>query len=321
MPHSEHVAGFVLPMPEYSAHRKMAKFVGRITPETRVSGTARFLDALQKNYGFYQSTPGYAPKQAAVSSDDDRLTRFARRGIAAYRLPDTVKAQVRADLKPLIAELAAAIEEKEPSARKFRDLNRQIERKRFPGVFEGLAGWVGQSGVLAMFEAYVGARLQVSTLALQKNDDITARSHYGEIGRDGLPANKTSYMHIDSSIWPTVKILIYLTDVETTTGPFHYCLGSHLLPSLFEFMVRKTNDGLKLPAEEFLALPDEFRQHTLFGEFVDGSDPVSADLLSREWPVVSQDGDVICFDNNGVHRGGFVQSGHRLMLQMNFVAA
>ncbi len=41
-------------------------------------------------------------------------------------------------------------------------------------------------------------------------------------------------------------------------------------------------------------------------------------MLANE--VVCTDGrsDLALFDNNGVHRGGFVRSGHRFMLQCQF---
>lgn len=315
-------AGYVLPMPDYPAHRKMARHLAAVTPEVRNRALAAFLALLQKNYAYYYSTPGYEPKAAALASDDALLAGFARHGIVAHRLPEAVKSRVRDDLAPLIQELSDTIAGKEPRARKFRDLNRLITPDRFPGAIQALSEWFGGSPLKPMFEAYVGSPLRISNIALQKNDDETALAHYGPIGSDGLPAgNKTRYMHIDSTIWPTVKILIYLNDISEDGGPFRYCLGSHLQPSQFEFLVRKTNDGLKLVAEEFLSLPEEFRQHALFGDFVDGSDLAAADLLGREWAVRSTDGDVICFDNNGVHRGGFVRSGYRLMLQINFLTA
>lgn len=310
--------GYVLPAPDYPAHRKMAKHLPAITPEVRGRSLAKFFHALQRSYGYYYSTPGYAPKAAARAADDVRLAGLARRGVAAARLPEAVKDRVRQALEPLVDELSAGIESKEVGARKFRDLNRRVDPAAFPVVFELFGQWLDESGIMAMFSAYSGAPLKMGSLFVQKNDAETSKHRYGVISEDGLPASRLGYMHIDSAVWPTVKILIYMTDVDIDGGPFRICVGTQALPSLFEFLVRKTNDGLKLPAEEFLALPDEFRQHALFGDYVDSSDAAAADLLAREWPVLSTDGDVICFDNNAVHRGGFVRKGHRLMLQLNF---
>lgn len=311
-------AHFALPTPDYLASRRMAKALPRVTPEARARGLDAFFEALRKNYAYFMATPGYEPKLRALRSDLPDLPAFARQGVRLFRLPHAAKAGIRSALAPLIAELSDAIAGKDPAALKFRDLNRRVDPAAFPGVFAALDEWLGASSARGMLEAYAGSPLLIGSVFLQKNDDATTRVHYGEIGEDGLPASRTSYMHIDSAIWPTVKILVYLNDIEATTGPFRYCIGTHMLPSLFEFMVRKTNDGLKLPAEEFLGLPVEFRQHALFGDFIDQFDPAGLDLLGREVPLLSESGDVICFDNNGVHRGGFVQAGHRLMLQVNF---
>lgn len=312
---------YMLPMPDYSQHRKMAKYLSSITPEVRAESLGKFFHAFQRGYAYYYATPGYAPKAEALNAEDRNLRALARRGISASRLPEAVKAGVIAELAPLIEELSAGIEGKPVNERKFKDLNRQVEPERFPGVFEAFQRWLDDSGIQGMCSAYAGAGLKIGSLFLQKNDAETSRLHYGEISEEGLPTVPASYMHIDSAIWPTVKILIYLNEIDIDTGPFRFSVGTHVLPSLLEFMVRKTNDGLKLPPAEFLALPEEFRQHALFGDFIDAADPLAVDLLAREWAVQSSDGDVICFDNNGVHRGGFVRQGHRLMLQMNFAVA
>ncbi len=89
----------------------------------------------------------------------------------------------------------------------------------------------------------------------------------------------------------------------------------------FEAVVRKTNDKLRQDPTRFLALPCEFGQHANFGDFIDEATPGAKELLANEIAAGDGRSDLALFDNNGVHRGGFVRSGHRFMLQCHFSSA
>ncbi|HEY5411123.1 MAG TPA: hypothetical protein VIJ94_10400, partial [Caulobacteraceae bacterium] len=101
-------------------------------------------------------------------------------------------------------------------------------------------------------------------------------------------------------------------------GPFRYVRGSHRLMGDFEALVRKTNDKLRQQTVRFLALPPEFGQHANFGDYIDETTPGAAGLLAKEVALTDGRSDLALFDNHGVHRGGFVRSGHRFMLQCHF---
>jgi hypothetical protein len=146
---------------------------------------------------------------------------------------------------------------------------------------------------------------------------VTARD-YGPLDADGVPSPSTRYMHIDSAMWPPVKVLIYLSPVTADQGPFRYVEGSHRLASEFELMVRKVNDRKTITGPLFMALPPQFRMYTLFGDVLDPESQGARELLSRERAYCDGVSDLILFDFNGVHRGGFVRSGHRYLLQCHF---
>jgi hypothetical protein len=131
----------------------------------------------------------------------------------------------------------------------------------------------------------------------------------------------TSYMHVDSVHWPNIKALIYLDDVGPDQGPFRYVCGSHRLMQPYEAAVRKTNDKLRHQLVELCALPPEYAQHAIFGDYIDPESPEARALLAREAQVCDGGSDLVLFDNNGVHRGGMVREGHRYMLQCAFDAA
>ena len=127
-------------------------------------------------------------------------------------------------------------------------------------------------------------------------------------------------MHIDSALWPPLKVLIYINQVTKDQGPFRYVVGSHRIATEFELMVRKTNDKTGIHNEQFMALPPQFRMYTEFGDALEPHNEGAAALLQKEVAYCDGTSDLVMFDFNGVHRGGFVRQGHRYILQCCFEA-
>jgi hypothetical protein len=111
--------------------------------------------------------------------------------------------------------------------------------------------------------------------------------------------------------------LVYLTDVTAENGPFRYIAGSPRYADPLDLVIRKTTDlaAADLPLERFLALPAVFRRRTHFGFDLPDGHPSTGALLSQEIEVTSDEGDLMCFDYNGIHRGGMVTRGRRVVLQ------
>lgn len=100
--------------------------------------------------------------------------------------------------------------------------------------------------------------------------------------------------HRDSLHRRQLKVMIYLSEVAQTSGPFEYVIGSHKIKSK-------------------LAL--EFSRG--FGKFRYSSDEINsyvrenAKLITR---CISGPGTVVIFDSSGLHRGMPIRSGTRMAL-------
>ena len=89
-----------------------------------------------------------------------------------------------------------------------------------------------------------------------------------------------------------------------------------------EGAARRANDRIDLSSctperrRLFHALPRRFRRKAKFGNDLESDHPALARLLASERRFTSADGDLILFDDRGIHRGGLVEAGERFMLQI-----
>jgi len=145
-----------------------------------------------------------------------------------------------------------------------------------------------------------------------------------KLGSDHL--TKYSPWHVDPVI-KTVKIIIYLCDVEEANGPFHYLKGSHLLnDSLLDRVVmhahRFTFSGKpgwtwfndEENRRRFAALPAVLqKKNTIGADFIDRWDMLDS-RSDRIEVLTGRPGTAALFDPLGVHRGGQIVSGERTAL-------
>jgi hypothetical protein len=190
-----------------------------------------------------------------------------------------------------------------------------------PEIFAAVADIFEADKINAAASAYAGRPVTMKTVTVQVNTERATALTYGKLDAEGRPkAKKTRYMHVDSSFWPPLKVLIYLNPVGPDQGPFRYVVGSHRIAGDFELVVRKTNDKYAIHNEMFMALPPAFRQYTEFGDAMDADTEQAAELLAKERAYCDGVSDLVLFDFNGVHRGGFVRQGHRYMIQCSLKA-
>jgi hypothetical protein len=306
---------FALPTPDYEACEAFAPYFAKITKEMRQQALETFMPALQGRY-IQQQRARQRQFDVRIGEGDKVLMALQSDGVLLHAIDEDSRRRIRAYAMPMAEALMARLDTL--NRVKFGDINIPLEPAEHPRLFIEVEAALRACGALAAFSAYSGAELGLLRLSLQVNTERETRLSYGEIEETGVPKRRTTYFHVDSNDWPTVKALLFVSDVGEGQGPFRYVRGSHRLMNDFESAVRKTNDKLRQPREQFLALPEEFRQHCHFGDFIDETTPGAAELLAAE--VVCTDGssDLALFDNNGVHRGGFVRSGHRFMLQCQF---
>lgn len=306
---------FALPVADYHAIAKFGQQLAEIDDRVRREALEAFLPALQERYLLEMQSPkrDFARR---LRHGDDILRALQDDGVNLLSLDDATRRRIREDVTPIALQI---VERMDGLAKiRFADGQVELDPIRHAPLYLAIETALVDCGALEAMSAYAGGQLGLYRLVVQANTVRETRMRYGEIDAAGLPDRRTSYWHVDSKDWPTIKALIYVSDVELDQGPFRFVKGSHRLMGDFETYVRKTNDKLRQPMRRFLALPPEFGQHANFGDFIDVTTPGAAELLAREVAVTDGRSDLVLFDNNGVHRGGFVRSGHRFMLQCHF---
>lgn len=203
-----------------------------------------------------------------------------------------------------------------------RILNREFNRN---GVFDKLAlSFPTRTKV-------VGAAIELSVPDAKwwRNDDIN------------VVGPETLYCHVDEGI-DAPKAILYLTDVDESTGPFSYfpniyenlevtgiqsligrCItsvGSTTISPLFEpYSVSFRRTSSPLFREHFMRLPAEFRFNSHFGWDVIPGSALETFMVDSELSLVGSAGTYLVFDGAQiVHRGGLVQRNQRVVIQVIF---
>lgn len=194
-------------------------------------------------------------------------------------------------------------------------------------------------GVLDSMSRYMRQNYHVGGLALEMSIN-TAK--WWRHALDGMDPPKTLYAHLDESIY-VPKAIVYLSDVNMQNGPttcypgIYEQLDLNALQELIGRVVAKVgneeNSKLKdyngkeyhqaMISESFrrhfMKLPPELRFNSHFGwDVIPGSD-MESHLLDCENVMTGSSGNYIVFDGGRLlHRGGLVEDGERIVLQVIF---
>ena len=314
-PRWTHRLMFALPNPDYESLPRYQEFLKRVDDSIRKDAMSQFLPVFYEYYKRQLNMPtlGY---DVRIGPGDDILRRLQEDGCALARIDPELKARLVAMTKA-VAEEHHAYFDRTARAR-FKHSQRQFDPVADAELFQLTEEALRAAHVYDAANAYAGSPLKLKTLAVQVNTVRGTSMNWGELDEAGLPSPKTRYLHIDSAMWPPLKVLIYLNPVTHDQGPFRYVVGSHRVATEFELVVRKTNDKAKIRDELFMALPPPFRMYTDFGDDIDPGGEAATALLRDEREYCDGVSDVVLFDFNGVHRGGFVRQGHRYLLQCGF---
>jgi hypothetical protein len=263
-------------------------------------------------------------KPVTVELENELYHDLVKKGIGVSTFDTAVKKELLEQIQVLIEELEKRRQGISPDLRTFSDNQLIIEKSKHNNVFHILQTYFEKSKIMESLQKYGSSQGQIKFVALQIND--FEDMHWKHVFDDpSVPNPKLNYLHVDT-IRGFYKSLIYIDVVDENSGPFNYILGSHRLKIGFiESVIRSTNDhcGLsertKKARELFYALPRRLRLKAAFGaDILDDSDEEKA-ISALEHQYCSSQGDIITFDPMGMHRGGMVKNGKRIILQIGII--
>ena len=311
---------YVLPQPHYERFPRFAQAMAAVDAAAQVQAMGFFLPEFHNRYRWLLTAPR-RDFEVRIGAGDNLLAAVQNDGVGLGMIdPEVMARLVKFTTDPALSLETALNGSGAPS---FKQGQRMLDTERDAELLAVIDQVLREAHVYDVVSAYAAEEVRLGLTALQVNTPHSTRYKYGKIGPDGVPRRtRTDYFHIDSAGWPHVKVLIYLNEVGLDQGPFRYVPGSHRVTSDFELAVRKTNDKLKTPAHLFMALPDPLRLQADFGTYMDPAGAESEALLSMERAMHDDLGsNLVLFDYHGVHRGGFVRTGARHILQCNFAPA
>lgn len=280
-----------------------------------VVGRLRFLwraaaNMLVKVFG--RASPAGFPASEAIAA------RLARDGIAVVAIDPGLFGRLEADSAPLFDRLRAR-RGKVDGSREFDESRSSARRDEAGRLFSTIEEILLASGALGAISRHIGRRASLVDVNPQINDasDDFWRRIFPDLPLTDRPVK---YMHRDAS-GGDIKAIFYLSDVAAENGPFSYCLGSHRVRSRgLRDWVEEANDmgilsGTSREARElFAALPRCLQTKCSFGNDLLPAHPAKDSILGSEWTITAAKGHVVLFDTKGLHRGGMVDQGERLVV-------
>ena len=242
-----------------------------------------------------------------------------REGCAVVAMPVPALQSLEELSRPLFARLEARREQGRGGVRDFEASRFYARRDESTALFAAVERLLGEAGVFATAELYLGHRVSLVDVNPQINDssDDFWRRVFPDL-QLGQPS--CAYLHRDAS-GGDIKAIIYMSDVELDNGPFAYVRGSHRMRmSVTDDHIAETNDSNGLAGTDptsrllFAALPSRLRQKGSFSNDVPDGSPLAGELLGSLWSITAPRGSVVVFDTKGVHRGGMVMRGERRVI-------
>lgn len=177
-----------------------------------------------------------------------------------------------------------------------------------------------QLGIIEMASAYNRRSMTVANVVLHVAKPTD--QNWKQFMQDATTTPKYTNTHIDPKE-DVVKAMIYLNDVDTTNGAFHYAKGSnrekiHPVQNIFGRAIT-TGSYCHSPESRrsVFKLPRGLRVSHNFGRQVMPGSTWEKYLDRNLKPVTSEEGNIMVFDPGaGIHQGGICKEGNRLALQI-----
>lgn len=177
-----------------------------------------------------------------------------------------------------------------------------------------------QLGIIEMASAYNRRSMTVANVVLHVAKPTD--QNWKQFMQDATTTPKYTNTHIDPKE-DVVKAMIYLNDVTTDNGAFHYYKGSnreeiHPVQNIFGRAIT-TGSYCHNPESRrtVFKLPRGLRVSHNFGRQVLPGSAWESLLDQNLKPVTSEEGNIMVFDPGaGIHQGGICKEGNRLALQI-----
>ncbi|GHD49942.1 hypothetical protein GCM10017083_22920 [Thalassobaculum fulvum] len=322
IPPPEGFADFGYPSIDYANHPGYGADKGLLTGEEG-DVIKPFYEAFAPIWNGYLSMKSRASSRPVSPAHAETFRTLERDGILGLRMTDAERAELLERTEPVAEEVRRRRAELEPGKRGVEASSGHLYHvKNKPTDFVDFLNRVFENhGILEMASAYQGVPMAVKLANLQINS-VEDMSIVGNSLVGDLPLSPAYYMHIDSSIG-VMKVIIYRSKVSAEQGAFRYVPGSNRIGvTPFELCVRKATDKSDYDSSKtkfrrrFVGLPPFLQKKANFGNDLQPGHPELEPLLERERVMTSDDGDMLLFDNNGIHRGAIFESGEREIIQV-----
>ncbi|WP_431204188.1 hypothetical protein ACQ86E_03395 [Bradyrhizobium betae] len=249
------------------------------------------------------------------------LNTLNRDGIAGFQLSAEQLGRVRELLAPHYKTLEERLAKKTPDQRHFDETRLWLDKDIFPEVYGYFNQLASELGVVDAACAYLDRPVAIAHVVPQINDPTDAfwANHFRDVGVADSPCD---YCHVDAT-YNLLKFIIYVSEVGPDNGPFTYTRGTHRASRRFwDGLIRRANDYAGLSSTKpqsrrlFNALPKFLQRKAAFGVDLPAGNEYADAILDNEWRVTSDQGDAVLFDPFGIHRGGMVRDGRRLVVTM-----
>lgn len=280
-------------------------FYGKVVPTRPSESNRSDLQRALRERGHYLTT--------LSPSTLNRIRRASERALGALRANALAGRKTRADLSINSGRVVRSI---------MRTLNNEFKRS---GVIESL-GVIERQPIRV-----VGVALELSVPG----------STWWKLPADTKDSPATLYVHVDRSV-SAPKSIVYLTDVNHENGPTTCYPGVYEeleMSGLQDFVGRCLEtvgsnpasplytyyqlNGQPLLSERFRAhfmkLPPSLRFNSHFGWDIAPGSALEDFVVSRQTEVIGPAGTALVFDGGRLlHRGGLIESGERVVLQVVF---
>jgi hypothetical protein len=196
-----------------------------------------------------------------------------------------------------------------------------------------------KNGTLKSVSKYVGIRYSYVGVSLELS---VSGSTWWKNTIPGVETPKTMYAHLDESIYAP-KAIVYLSNVTKDNGPTSSypliydqlnnntlqdiigrvvgSVGNDPESSLFDYYKKSYHQSMSSREfrEHFMKLPSELRFNSHFGWDVLAGSEFEGEISKREEILVGPPGTYVVFDGSRLlHRGGLIEQGERIVLQVVF---